>query len=131
MLSSATCAFFFIKILVKETKTKPKASLGMKNVWSNFTELELVYVKIIYNYYILSPFHNVSHSSIFHIHIDVNESIININVGNVKMTYIVKRREYVPKEPNFSALFISKYMSQLFFSNVLVIENVHKYTFSF
>jgi hypothetical protein len=32
-------------------------------------------------------------SSISHIHIDVNESNINMNVGNVRMTYIVKRRK--------------------------------------
>ena len=52
---------------------------------------------------ILLPFHNVNHSSIFHIHMDVNESKwiymsrfinININVENARMTYIVKRREY-------------------------------------
>ena len=51
--------------------------------------------------FILPPFHNVSHSSIFHIHIDINESRhiylsrfmdINMNVGNARMTYIVKRR---------------------------------------
>ena len=55
-------------------------------------------------YEILPPFHNVSHSSIFHIHIDVNESRhiylsrfinINMNVENVRMTYIVKRRKYM------------------------------------
>ncbi len=53
---------------------------------------------------ILPPFHNVSHSSIFHIHIDVNESKhiyisrfinINLNVENARMTYIVKRRKYI------------------------------------
>uniref|UniRef100_A0A0E0IMZ4 Secreted protein n=1 Tax=Oryza nivara TaxID=4536 RepID=A0A0E0IMZ4_ORYNI len=44
---------------------------------------------------LLPPFHNVSHFSISHIHIDVNESRhINMNVGNARMTYIVKRREY-------------------------------------
>ena len=52
---------------------------------------------------ILPPFHNVSHSSISHIHIDVNESKhiylsrfinININVENARMIYIVKRRKY-------------------------------------
>jgi hypothetical protein len=53
-------------------------------------------------YLVLPPFHNVSHSSIFHIHIDANESrhiylsrfiSINMNVGNARMTYIVKQRE--------------------------------------
>ena len=55
-------------------------------------------------FFLLSPFHNVSHSNISHIHIDVNESrhiyiyldsltSINMNVGNVRMTYIVKRRK--------------------------------------
>ncbi len=53
---------------------------------------------------VLPPFHNVSHSSISHIHIDVNESRhiylfkfinINMNVGNAKMTYIVKQRKYM------------------------------------
>ncbi len=53
---------------------------------------------------LLPPFHNVSHYSISHIHINVNESRwiymsrfvnINMNVGNVKMTYIVKWREYI------------------------------------
>ena len=41
---------------------------------------------------ILSPFHNVSHTSISHIHMSrfIN---INMNMGNAKMTYIVKRRE--------------------------------------
>ena len=46
---------------------------------------------------VLPPFHNVSHSNISHIHIDVNESrhilsrFINIymNVGNVRMTHII------------------------------------------
>ena len=50
----------------------------------------------------LSPFHNVSHYSIFYIHIDVNESKhiylsryinIDMNVENAGMTYIVKRRK--------------------------------------
>ncbi len=50
---------------------------------------------------LLPPFHNVSHSSISHIHIDVNESRlsrfinINMNVGNARMTYIVKQRKYI------------------------------------
>ena len=53
-------------------------------------------------FYLLPPFHNISHSSISHIHIDGNESrhiylsrfiTINMNVGNVRMTYIVKRRK--------------------------------------
>jgi len=65
---------------------------------------------------LLPPFHNESHSSIFHIYIDVNEFIyiyvcvcmyvcmsvclfrfinINMNVRNAKMTYIVKRKEYL------------------------------------
>ena len=48
---------------------------------------------------VFSPFYNVSHSTIFHIYIDVNESRliymsrfinINMNVGNARMTYIVK-----------------------------------------
>ena len=51
---------------------------------------------------VLPPFHNVSHSSISHIHIDVNESRhiflfrfinININMENARITYIVKRRK--------------------------------------
>ena len=50
--------------------------------------------------YILSPFQVIRLSSIVHIHIDVNESkytymfkFINIymNMGNAKMTYIMKR----------------------------------------
>ena len=54
-------------------------------------------------YVILPPFHNVSHSNIFYIHIDANESIriymfkfisIYMNVENARMNYIVKRREY-------------------------------------
>ncbi|BAS90284.1 Os04g0539701 [Oryza sativa Japonica Group] len=45
---------------------------------------------------LLPPFHNVSHFSIFHIHIDVSRFIrINMNVENAKMTYIVKRKEYL------------------------------------
>ena len=52
--------------------------------------------------HILPPFHNVTHYSISHIHIDVNESRhiylsrfinININVENSRMTYIMKRRK--------------------------------------
>ncbi len=52
---------------------------------------------------LLSPFHNVSHSIIFHIHIDVNESRhiylskfinINMNMGNARITYIVKGMKY-------------------------------------
>ena len=55
-----------------------------------------------YQYLVLPPFHNVSHSSISHIHIDINESRhiylsrfikIKMNVKNTRMTYIVKRRE--------------------------------------
>jgi hypothetical protein len=51
---------------------------------------------------VLPPFYNVSHSSIFHIHIDVNESRhiylsrfinINMNMGNARITYIVKWRK--------------------------------------
>ena len=51
---------------------------------------------IFFNNNILPPFHNVSHSNISHIHIDVNESRqsrfinINMNVGNAKITYIAK-----------------------------------------
>jgi hypothetical protein len=39
---------------------------------------------------------NLRHIYIFHIHIDANESktCINMNVGNAKMTYIVKQRKY-------------------------------------
>ena len=53
---------------------------------------------------VLPPFHNVSSSSIAHIHIDVNESkyicvsrFINIymNVGNARKSYIMKRKKYV------------------------------------
>ena len=52
---------------------------------------------------VLPLFHNVNHFNIFHIHIDVNEFRhihlsrfinINMNMGNVRMTYIVKRRKY-------------------------------------
>ena len=51
----------------------------------------------------LPLFHNVSHSSLSHIRINVNESRhiylarfinINMNVENARMTYIVKRRNY-------------------------------------
>ena len=51
---------------------------------------------------LLPLFYNVSHSSISHIYIDVIEfrhiylSIfinINMNMGNVRMTYIMKRRK--------------------------------------
>jgi hypothetical protein len=50
---------------------------------------------------LLHPFHNVSHSKISHIYIDANESRhiyqsrfinINMNMKNIKMTYIVKQR---------------------------------------
>ena len=41
-------------------------------------------------YLLLSPFHNLSHSGISHIHINVDESM-----RNAKMTYIVKRRKYL------------------------------------
>ena len=53
---------------------------------------------------VLPPFHNVSLSSIVHIHIDVNESkhicvsrLINIymNMSNARKSYIMKRREYI------------------------------------
>ena len=53
---------------------------------------------------VLPPFHNISYSSISHIHIDVNKSRhiylsrfinINMNVGNARMTYIIKRRNYI------------------------------------
>jgi hypothetical protein len=52
---------------------------------------------------VLLLFHNVTHSSIVRIHIDVNESIhsyifrfinIYINMDNAKMIYIMKRRKY-------------------------------------
>ncbi len=46
-----------------------------------------------YQYEYGKCYHNLSHSRIFHIHIDVNESrYINMNVGNA-MTYIVKRKK--------------------------------------
>ena len=57
---------------------------------------------ILLSIIILPPFHNVNHFSIYHIHIDVNKSRhiylsrfinINMNVINVKMTYIVKHRK--------------------------------------
>ena len=47
---------------------------------------------------VLPPFHNINHFSIFHIHINVNESRhiylsrfinINMNVKNTRMTYIM------------------------------------------
>ena len=53
-------------------------------------------------YCVLPPFHNVNHSSIFHIHIDVDKFRhiylsrfinINMNMGNARMNYIVKRRK--------------------------------------
>lgn len=56
------------------------------------------------SYLLLPPFYNVSHSSISHIYIDVNESTYiymskfinnNINVGTVRMAYIVKWRDYM------------------------------------
>jgi hypothetical protein len=52
---------------------------------------------------LFSPFHNISHFSISHIHIDVNESRhiylfrfinINMNVENARITYIMKKREH-------------------------------------
>ena len=61
------------------------------------------YIKLGTKKLVLPSFHNVSHSSIAHIYINVNESRhtymsrfinINMNVGNARMTYIVKRREY-------------------------------------
>ncbi len=50
---------------------------------------------------ILPPFYNVIYSSISHIHVDVNESkyIINMNVGNTRMTYILKWRKYYIYSP--------------------------------
>ena len=54
---------------------------------------------------ILPLFNNVGHSSVSHIHMDVSESRhtymprftnIHINMGNARMTYIMKRREYIP-----------------------------------
>ena len=55
---------------------------------------------------LLPPFHNVSHSSISHIHMDVSESRhiyvcvcvsrfpnIHMDVENARMTYIMKRRK--------------------------------------
>ena len=65
------------------------------NFWCSYPSPSLVGL-------VLPPFHNVSHCSIFHIHIDVNESRhiylsrfinINMNVRNTRMIYIVKRRE--------------------------------------
>ncbi|KAB8086173.1 hypothetical protein EE612_009330 [Oryza sativa] len=64
---------------------------------------------------VLPPFHNVSHSSISHIYIDVNESRhiylsrfinINMNVENARMTYIVKRRKYLGLRSYFCVLFL-------------------------
>ena len=69
-------------------------------LWTNNTFLLILFLFLV----LLPPFHNVSHSSISHIHIDVNESRhiylsrfinINMNIGNAKMTYIVKRRKYM------------------------------------
>ncbi len=74
------------------------------------TNLEMAdFVMLLYKKSInilLPPFHNVSHSSISHIHINVNVSRhiylskfinINMNVKNARMTYIVKRRKYFLK----------------------------------
>ncbi len=53
---------------------------------------------------LLPPFHNISHSTIFHIRMDVNESrwicisrVINnnMNVRNDRINYTVKWREYI------------------------------------
>lgn len=45
---------------------------------------------------LLPPFHNISHSSIFHININVSRFInIKINVENARITYIVKWKEYM------------------------------------
>ena len=64
-----------------------------------FEKHDLVQSLVHSNYLILSLFYNVSYFSIFHIYIDVNESKhiylsrfidININMRNVRMTYILK-----------------------------------------
>lgn len=43
-----------------------------------------------------TAFHNAGHSSIFHIYIYIGVTFnINMNVENVRMTYIVKQRKYM------------------------------------
>ena len=73
-------------------------------VWISYPTAGLIVERISE---LLPPFHNVSHSSIFDIHIDVNEPRhislsrfinINMNVEKVKMIYIVKRRKYISKK---------------------------------
>ena len=44
--------------------------------------------------YVLPPFHNISHSSIVRIHIDINKSRY-INMRNAKMIYIMRWRKYM------------------------------------
>ncbi len=65
-------------------------------VWEVLSPFHNVSHSSISHIYIEIPsFHNVSHSSISHIHIDMSRFIsINMNVRNARMTYIVKRREY-------------------------------------
>ena len=62
----------------------------------------MLYGFLFLDYLVIPPFHNVRLSSIIHIYIDVNESIyiimsrfisIYMNVGNVRKSYIMKRRE--------------------------------------
>jgi hypothetical protein len=89
-------------------------------VWISYPTAGLIVERISE---LLPPFHNVSHSYISHIHIDVNEPRhislsrfinidvneprhislsrfinINMNVEKVRMTYIVKRRKYISKK---------------------------------
>ena len=63
-----------------------------------------MYLATFFFKYILPPFHNVSHSIIVHIHIDVNKfrhtymfRFINIymNMDNARKSYIIKRREFL------------------------------------
>ena len=62
---------------------------------------------------LLPPFHNVSHFSISHININVNESRhiylcrfinINMNIGNARKSYVMKRRKQKKQVPNWPRL---------------------------
>ena len=44
---------------------------------------------------LLPLFYNVSLSNIVHIHIDVNDINIYMNMDNVRKTYIMKRMKYL------------------------------------
>ena len=94
------------KLFLKKDHTQHVLTSGRIHDWKidsqqgYTTFFDLLYMN---ENYVLPPFHNVSHYSIFHIHIVGNESrhistsrFINnyMNLRNVRMTYIVKQREY-------------------------------------